>query len=175
AIVAPLARVAEIWAMRRTAGTLLDTHVGPHTGERILAGQIQRGDIEEIHAAIWLSDMRGFTAWTDSIPPRPLIDLLNRYFDCQVPTIFDNGGEVLTFMGGGRWAMGDLSDRRRRCQRGRSLPPRARRRPCGAGECRGAGRAGRDRAFRRAGFRLALHLGEVLYCNIGSGNRLDFT
>ena len=83
AIVAPLARVAEIWTMRRTAGTLLDTYVGRHAGERILAGQIRRGDIEEIHAAIWLSDMRGFTAWTDSIPPRPLIDLLNRYFRCQ--------------------------------------------------------------------------------------------
>jgi len=83
AIVAPLARVADIWAMRQTAGTLLDTYVGPHAGERILAGQIRRGDIEEIHAAIWLSDMRGFTAWTDSIPPRPLIDLLNRYFRCQ--------------------------------------------------------------------------------------------
>jgi adenylate cyclase len=92
AIVAPLAGVAEIWAMRRTAGTLLDTYVEPHAGERILTGQIRRGDIEEIHATIWLSDMRGFTTWTDSIPPRLLIDLLNRYFDCQVPAILDHGG-----------------------------------------------------------------------------------
>jgi hypothetical protein len=75
AIVTPLARVAEIRALRRTASTLLDTYVGQDAGERILAGHIRRGDIEEIHAAIWLSDMRGFTALADSLPPRVMIDL----------------------------------------------------------------------------------------------------
>src|SRR6516164_9322191 len=73
--VTPLARVAEIRALRRTASTLLDTYVGHDAGERILAGRIRRGDIEEIHAAIWLSDMRGFTALADRQPPRVLIDL----------------------------------------------------------------------------------------------------
>ena len=78
AIVAPLARVAEIWAMRRTAGTLLDTYVGPHAGARILAGQIRRGDIEKIHAAIWLSVQAvnprmsdsQIAAWISSMSPR---------------------------------------------------------------------------------------------------------
>ncbi len=94
AILTPLARVAEIRALRRTASTLLDTYVGHDAGERILAGHIRRGDIEEIHAAIWLSDMRGFTALADRQPPRVLIDLLNRYFDCQVPVILEHGAEV---------------------------------------------------------------------------------
>jgi adenylate cyclase len=58
AIITPLARVAEIRALRRMASTLLDTYVGHDAGERILAGRIRRGDLEEIHAAIWLSDMR---------------------------------------------------------------------------------------------------------------------
>src|SRR5215468_5683354 len=83
-IVAPLARVAEIRALRRTAGNLLDTYVGNSAGERILAGQIRRGDTESIHAAIWLSDMRGFTRLAETVPPRDMISLLNRYFDCQV-------------------------------------------------------------------------------------------
>ncbi|HZT50819.1 MAG TPA: adenylate/guanylate cyclase domain-containing protein, partial [Stellaceae bacterium] len=61
AIVAPLARIAEILSLRRLGGTLLDTYVGRHAGARILAGQIRRGDTEAIDAAIWLSDMRGFT------------------------------------------------------------------------------------------------------------------
>jgi adenylate cyclase len=103
AIITPLARVAEIRALRRTASTLLDTYVGHDAGERILAGRIRVGDIEEIHAAIWLSDMRGFTALADGLPPRVLIDLLNRYFDCQVPAILDHGAEVLKFMGDGCW------------------------------------------------------------------------
>ena len=98
AIVTPLARVAEIRALRRTASTLLDTHVGHDAGERILAGHIRRGDNEEIHAAIWPSDMRGFTALADTMPPRVMIDLLNRYFDCQVPVILDHGAEVLKWL-----------------------------------------------------------------------------
>src|ERR1700724_3428460 len=103
--ITPLARVAEIRALRRTASTLLDTYVGHDAGERILAGHIRRGDIEEIHAAIWLSDMRGFTALADSLPPAVLIHLLYRYFDCQVPVILDHGAEVLKFMGDGLLAI----------------------------------------------------------------------
>jgi adenylate cyclase len=56
-LLAPLARMAEIWALRRTALNLLDTYVGHATGERILAGQIRLGDTQAIDAAIWLSDM----------------------------------------------------------------------------------------------------------------------
>ena len=110
AIITPLARVAEVRALRRTASTLLDTYVGHDAGERILAGHIRRGDIEEIHAAIWLSDMRGFTALADSLPPRVMIDLLNRYFDCQVPVILDYGAEVLKFMGDGLLAIFAITD-----------------------------------------------------------------
>jgi adenylate cyclase len=84
--------------------------VGHDAGERILTGHIRRGDIEEIHAAIWLSDMRGFTVLADSLPPRVMIDLLNRYFDCQVPVILDHGAEVLKFMGDGLLAIFAIMD-----------------------------------------------------------------
>src|SRR5712671_3222013 len=78
AIITPLARVAEIRALRRMASTLLDTYVGHDAGERILAGHIRRGDIEEIHAAIWLSDMRGFTALADGGRAHAMIGLVDR-------------------------------------------------------------------------------------------------
>ena len=87
-IVRPLARVAEIRALQRTASNLLDTYVGHDAGERILAGRIRRGHTETIHSVIWLSDMRGFTSMADRLPPQKLVVfLLNRYFDCQVPAI----------------------------------------------------------------------------------------
>ena len=126
AIVNPLTRVTEIYALRRTASNLLDTYVGHSPGERILAGRIRRGDVEEIHAAIWLSDMRGFTALADRLPPRELIALLNRYFDCQIPPILDHGAEVLKFMGDGLLAI--FSDCRRQCRRRRGLQPHTDRR-----------------------------------------------
>ena len=166
AIITPLARVAEIRALRRTASTLLDTYVGHDAGERILAGRIRRGDIEEIHAAIWLSDMRGFTALSDREPPRVLIDLLNRYFDCQVPVILDHGAEVLKFMGDGLLAIFSIAgDEAEECKRALAAARQAQ-----------ANIAELSRsAMPGLRFGLALHIGDVLYGNIGSGNRLDFT
>jgi adenylate cyclase len=166
AIMTPLARVAEIRALRRTASTLLDTYVGHDAGERILAGHIRRGDIEEIHAAIWLSDMRGFTALADRQPPRVLIDLLNRYFDCQVPVILDHGAEVLKFMGDGLLAIFTIAgDEAEVCKRALAA---ARQAQTNIAELSRA-------AVPGLRFGLALHIGDVLYGNIGSGNRLDFT
>ncbi len=166
AIITPLARVAEIRALRRMASTLLDTYVGHDAGERILAGHIRRGDIEEIHAGIWLSDMRGFTALADNLPPHAMIDLLNRYFDCQVPVILDHGAEVLKFMGDGLLAIFAIAgDETEVCKRALA-----------------AARQGRTNIAALASstvpglrFGLALHIGDVLFGNIGSGNRLDFT
>ena len=85
----PLARLIEIISLRRTAALLLDTYVGNRAGERILAGQIRRGHTETMHAAIWLSDLRGFTALSDRLPSETVVDILNRYFDCQVDAITD--------------------------------------------------------------------------------------
>ena len=166
AIITPLARVAEIRALRRTASTLLDTYVGHDAGERILAGRIRVGDIEEIHAAIWLSDMRGFTALADGLPPRVLIDLLNRYFDCQVPVIIDHGAEVLKFMIDGLLAIFTIAGNETEvCRRALAAARRAQANIAALS----------DSAMPGLRFGLALHIGDVLYGNIGSGNRLDFT
>jgi len=169
-IINPLARVAEIRALRRTASNLLDTYVGHQAGERIWAGSVRRGHTDTIHAVIWLSDMRGFTAAADRLSPQVLVDLLNRYFDCQVPVIVEHGGEVLKFIGDGLLAIfpiaedaagtGDI------CRSALAAACKARTR------IDGLGKAGDSPGVR---FGLALHLGHVLYGNIGSGNRLDFT
>jgi adenylate cyclase len=173
AIIAPLARVTEIYALRRTASNLLDTYVGHSPGERILAGRIRRGDVEEIHAAIWLSDMRGFTALADRLPPRQLIDLLNRYFDCQIPPILDHGAEVLKFMGDGLLAIfpiaDDNADAHDVCSRTLVAARHAR------ANVAALSQSIATENFDGLRFGLALHIGEVLYGNIGGGNRLDFT
>ena len=63
------------------------------------------GIVDEIRAAIWLSDMRGYTNLSDRLPPQAIVRVLNDYFDCQVPTILEHGGEVLKFMGDGLLAI----------------------------------------------------------------------
>ena len=117
-LASPLARVIEIMALRRMAATLLDTYVGNRAGARILAGQIRRGHTEVMNAAIWLSDMRNFTPLSDSLPAETVVDILNRYFDCQVPVIHAHGGEVLKFMGDGLLAIFPIRRVRTRCGSG---------------------------------------------------------
>jgi adenylate cyclase len=172
-IVPALARVAEVRALRRTATTLLNTYVGTRTGERILAGQIRRGHTDLLHAAIWLSDLRGFTAISDRAPPIIVVDLLNRYFDCQVPAINAHGGEVLKFMGDGLLAIFPVADgggdEAAVCQNALVAAREARN---AVRELRYSLLGGPAEAVN---FGLALHLGNVLYGNIGGSNRLDFT
>jgi adenylate cyclase len=171
AVVAPLARVTECLVLRGIAANLLDTYVGHQAGERILAGHIRRGDIEEIDAALWLSDMRGFTPLADRLPPRVMIDLLNRYFDCQVPAILAQGGEVLKFMGDGLLAIFPFAAANAAGACVRALAAAREAQNSIAALAADTGIDGVD----SVDFGLALHVGRLLYGNIGGGNRLDFT
>jgi adenylate cyclase len=168
----PLARVIEITNLRITASILLDTYVGNRAGERILGGQIRRGHTETMHAAIWLSDLRGFTALSDRLPAETVVDILNVYFDCQVPAIRSHGGEVLKFMGDGLLAVFPITQRDGDIQQVCSRVLQA------AREARanvGAMHYPIEETVERFRFGIALHVGKILYGNIGGGNRLDFT
>ncbi|HEY2212558.1 MAG TPA: adenylate/guanylate cyclase domain-containing protein [Bradyrhizobium sp.] len=171
-LVRPLARIVEIITLRYTASNLLDTYVGNRAGERILGGQIRRGHTDTMHAAIWLSDLRGFTALSDRLPAETVVDILNNYFDCQVAAIRTHGGEVLKFMGDGLLAVFPIDEYVGDVQRVCSHVLEAAR----------DSRASVDAMHYRIGevverfrFGVALHVGKILYGNIGGGNRLDFT
>lgn len=171
-IVTPLARVAEIISLRRTAEMLLDTYVGNRAGARILGGQIRRGHNDTMQAAIWLSDLRGFTALSDRLPAETVVEILNQYFDCQVTAIRGHGGEVLKFMGDGLLAVFPIDeyvgDAAHVCTRVLEA----------ARESRASVEALAipvGEIVERFRFGVALHVGNILYGNIGGGNRLDFT
>jgi adenylate cyclase len=171
-IVAPLSRLVEVIGLRRVAATLLDTYVGNSAGERILAGQIRRGHTENMNAAIWLSDLRGFTALSDRLPPETVVDILNNYFDCQVAAIQAHGGDVLKYMGDGLLAVFPIDeyvgDSREVCASALAA----------ACEMRSGIEAMQYRigdTIERFRFGVALHVGPILYGNIGGGSRLDFT
>ncbi|MBX9645942.1 MAG: adenylate/guanylate cyclase domain-containing protein [Xanthobacteraceae bacterium] len=171
-VVKPLARLIEIVSLTRTASLLLDTYVGNRAGERILGGQIRRGHTETMNAAIWLSDLRGFTALSDRLPAETVVDILNQYFDCQVDAIRKRGGEVLKYMGDGLLAVFPIDeyvgDEQQVCSRVLEAAHESRasvadmKYPIGD-------------AVEQFRFGVALHVGRILYGNIGGGNRLDFT
>jgi adenylate cyclase len=171
-LIPPFSRLGEIIAMRRTATVLLDTYVGNRAGERIWAGQIRRGHAEDMQAAIWLSDLRGFTALSDRLPAETVVDILNQYFDCQVPVIREYGGEILKFMGDGLLAVfpiakdgGNLSEV---CSRVLAASRKARANVDAMHYPSG-------NVVERFRFGVALHIGSILFGNIGGMSRLDFT
>ena len=171
-LIRPLSRVIEITRMRRTATNLLDIYVGNRAGERIMGGQIRRGHTDTMQAAIWLSDLRGFTALSDRLPAETVVDILNHYFDCQVSAIKAHGGEVLKFMGDGLLAVFPIAevvgDTEQVCadvlEAARESRANVDAMQYAVGE-----------TIERFRFGVALHVGKILYGNIGGGNRLDFT
>jgi adenylate cyclase len=172
AIGPPLARVAEVRALRVTAISLLNAYVGHQAGERILAGRIRRGDVEDIRAVIWLSDMRGFTRRADTMAPASLIELLNLFYDNLVPAIEAEGGQVLKFMGDGLLAIFRISESAEPDAACASALRAAKQAQKNIAALANAGLGDTGEALR---FGLALHVGEALYGNIGAGARLDFT
>ncbi len=160
----------EIQALRRTARTLLDTYVGQQSGGRVLEGQITRGSGETIRAVIWLCDLRGFTSLSETLPRDALIDLLNAYFGPMCDAVLSHGGEVLKFIGDAMLAIFPIeTDAAATCAKALTAAERAK--LALSAENRRRTEAG----LPRIEYGLALHVGDVMYGNIGSDSRLDFT
>lgn len=163
-----LALVSEIRMKNRLARTLLETYVGAHAGELILAGATRRGSGTTVHAAIMICDLREFTKISDNWPRDDVIDLLNGYFDALSEPIARHGGEILKFIGDGLLAIFPLSQ------------------PSACADLLHAVAEGRkamavlnekNAEIGRAplNYGVGVHVGDVMYGNIGSQSRLDFT
>jgi adenylate cyclase len=166
-----LAAPLEIVVTRQTAATLMTTYLGRRSGRRVLAGAVQRGDGETINAVLWCSDLRDFTALSESLPRDDLIALLNAHLERLAAPIKAFGGEVLKFMGDGLLAIFPTEDggAAQACDRALKAVRGAR---AGMAALNSERRARGDGPLR---FGLALHLGDVMYGNIGAPDRLDFT
>jgi adenylate cyclase len=163
-----LALISEIRMKNRLARTLLETYVGTHAGELILAGATRRGSGTTVSAAIMICDLRDFTRISDNWPRDDVIDLLNDYFDAISEPVARHGGEILKFMGDGLLAIFPLSEPSA-CANLLHAVTEARLAMAALNEKNnGSGRAPLN-------FGIGLHVGDVMYGNIGSRTRLDFT
>ncbi len=86
---------------RSVADTLVQVYLGRDAGQRVLTGRIQRGVADRIEAALWFSDLRSFTAITDTAKPTEIIPLLNDYAEAVITSIHEAGGDVLKLIGDG--------------------------------------------------------------------------
>src|SRR5712671_6789542 len=164
---APLAAVAA----RATLTAALEAYLGRRSAARVLAGPLRRDIGETIQAALLFADLRGFTALSESHPPAAVIAALDAWFDRIAGPVHAFGGEVLKFIGDGVLAIFPVvgGAPRGACDAALRAVSAAR-----------VGMAHLDDARRHQGlsplpFGAALHLGEMLWGNIGAADRLDFT
>ncbi len=168
-----VSRFYEVHAARGMAHSLLQTYLGSNTGEKVLKGQIKRGDSEDLHTVIWFCDLRQSTALAESMPVDDYLVVLNRFFECMVRPVVEYGGEVLSFIGDAVLAVFPLVD-------GDSTQQRA----CDDALFAAAAAEERMKVFNREraaehlkplNYGIGLHVGHLAYGNIGVPERLQFT
>lgn len=168
-LVPVLALAIKSASLARIAATLVETYLGRDAGRRVLAGKIARGVADRINAVLWFSDLRGYTRITDTAPPEQIIPLLNDYAEAVITAIHEAGGEVLKLIGDGTLAIFEASDPGQACRSALAAAFAAKGNVDAVNARRGDAGLPVTRPY------LALHVGEVLYGNIGSADRLDFT
>src|SRR5204862_5215114 len=124
-----------------------------------------------IQAVLLYGDLRGFTELSEALAPEIVLSTLDAWFDRIAGAVHAYGGEVLKFIGDGVLAIFPIGEH----------PPSA---ACDAAlravAAARAGMAHLDQARVQEGlpplpFGMALHLVEMLWGNIGTADRLDFT
>jgi adenylate cyclase len=162
----PFTRIAEIYSNMRKAQNILDAYLGPNAGAKVLAGQIKRGDAQDIDAVIWFCDLRDSTLLADSMSRRDFLRLLNDYFECVLGPVLERQGEVLRFIGDAALAIFPVDGR----------PAEA---------CAKAVAAAKEALSRLSDLNknrnpplrcgIGLHLGQLTYGNVGTPSRIEFT
>lgn len=167
-LIPAFALVSEIRLKNIISRTLLQTYVGFSAGAQILAGATTRGSGETISAAIMICDLRNFTQISDLWPRDDVIEMLNGFFDAISDPIERSGGEILKFLGDGLLAVFPLDHEDACCKLLASIQ-----------EARSNMKRLNEKNLIRGrpvlNYGVGVHLGDVMYGNIGTKKRLDFT
>lgn len=167
AVSKPLALAAKTRANFETGATLLEVYLGRASGSQVLDGRVTRGDSEHIPCGIWFCDLRQSSRLVTELGVEDYIALLNRYFDIAAGAVMQGGGEVLKFMGDA--VMGIFRTERPASD----VEMRERALAAALGTVRDL--CAIEARGRRLAVGIALHVGDVMYGNVGTDERLDFT
>jgi adenylate cyclase len=167
----PISKTFALAAVTRAnynmAARLLDVYIGRSCASRVVHGQIMRGQSDRIRCGIWYCDMRDSSRLVTALPANEYVALLNQYFDATAGAVIASGGEVLKFIGDAVLGIFE-SDRP-----GEDIAMREQ------ALAAVATALGKMKALtvpdRPLGLGIALHVGEVMFGNVGTEDRLDFT
>ena len=149
----------------------LEGSVSPALLEDILAGKVASGiSADTAQVCVMFTDIRGFTALSESLSPEAITTLLTRYFDRMVDAVHRHDGTMDKFIGDGMMVLFGAP---------RPLPD-----PCGAAvKCAHAMTVALEelnREFAAEGLApiaigIGINYGKVVVGNIGSTVRNDYS
>lgn len=171
-LITPLSVAVRISTLIETGQTLLSTYLGSDAARRVLSGEIQRGAVRTINAVLWFSDMRGSTKLAEQLEPEAFVEMLNDYHQAGTEAVVAHGGEILKFIGDGLFAIfeiGKRDDPREVCLRAMLAAKQA------GLNLRHVNDRRREMGQAVGKFDVGIHIGDMLYGNVGAENRLDFT
>lgn len=156
---------------QQIAHTVLATYLGMDAGRQVLDGQIRRGDGEMVHAVIWYSDMRDSTRLADRLSAEEFLETVNSYFECTAGAVLAHGGEVLRFIGDAVLAIFPIRDTDAKSACALAMAA------VGDAETRleAVNRERADAGLESLDYGLGLHIGDVMFGNIGVPERLEFS
>ncbi|MBL8583758.1 MAG: adenylate/guanylate cyclase domain-containing protein [Rhizobiaceae bacterium] len=168
-----LAVATKMAVLNKLADNMLTTYLGGDAGKRVLSGQVRRGDGDTVRAALVMADMRGSTKLAETEGREAYISTLNSFFDAIAAPFNRNGGQIMSFLGDGFLAVYPCDRHRepseRACRAAYEAASRAVQRMDELNEQR------RAAGLNEIGFGIGMHVGNVMYGNVGLSDRLTFS
>ena len=148
------------------ASGLLRTYLGYDAGARVHSGAVERGTVNGLHSVLWYADLRGFTRISDVASGAEIVETLNEIFEMLTASLRTRGGHVLKLLATISF---EEAEERVACNRGLEAAVESLEMVASRNLQRGV------QGVPFAPVDIALHVGEVLYGNVGAADRLDFT
>ncbi len=166
-------KFAENLLRREQAEGALSRYVSHQVARKILEapeGAAAMGEGRRTHAAVLISDIRGFTPLSEGMDPAELVKLLNAYFTRMVDVVFRHDGTLDKFVGDALIVVFNDPFEQPDAER-RAVACAAEMQREIAAFNRSQGAAG----GRTLGVGIGVHCGPVVAGNIGSATRMDYT
>jgi adenylate cyclase len=168
-----LAVAAKMAVLGKLADNMLTTYLGDNAGKRVLSGQVRRGDGETIRAVLVMADMRDSTVLAEREGRQAYIDTLNQFFDAIATPFNTGGGEILSFLGDGFLAVYPCGRHREPSQAAAAAAMEAVRQA--TARMVDLNRERRQKGLPDIGYGIGLHIGNVMFGNVGLRDRLTFS
>jgi len=168
----PLSAQLKNLTYRRLVDDILNAYLGSYSGQRVIDGQIQRGDGDVIDAVILFCDLRGSSKLAERYDLAGFLSVLNDYYEITAGAVIKGGGEVLRYIGDASLAIFPFeryAAEQDACQAALDVALNA----VARGRTLNAERAALGEP--EIAFGIGLHSGEVMYGNIGTKERIEFT